>query len=165
VRGHWRATYAVAFAVMRNVMDAEDVTQDAMMRALERLEECRDASKFGAWLGQVARRRALNALEARRVRSAESLEDGTAETAVDHGAETGADPAREVELGELRNRLMAALGKLTPIQRNVVLLHDHDGRTHREIGEMVGCSEGMSQQHLFAARKVLRRELGGMRDD
>ena len=157
MRRHWRATYAVAFAVMRNVMDAEDVTQDAMVRALERLEECRDAERFGAWLGQIARRRALNALEARRVRSAEPV--------VDDVAAIGADAAREAELRELRAALMAALEKLTPIQRNVVLLHDHDGRTHREIGEIVGCSEGMSQQHLFAARKVLRRALGGMRDE
>ena len=157
MRRHWRATYAVAFAVMHNVMDAEDVTQDAMVRALERLEECRDAAKFGSWLGQIARRRALNALEARRVRGAELVADDS--------ATSGADAVRESELRELRGALVAALEKLTPIQRNVELLHDHDGRTHKEIGEIVGCSEGMSQQHLFAARKVLRRELGGMRDE
>jgi RNA polymerase sigma-70 factor (ECF subfamily) len=156
VRRHYRATYAVAFAVMHNTMDAEDVTQDAMMRALERLEECRDTEKFGSWLGQIARRRALNALDARRVRDAESL---TAEH-----AETTADTAGGAESNELRERLNAALEKLTIIQRNVVLLHDHDGRTHKEIGSIVGCSEGMSQQHLFAARKILRRHLGEMRD-
>jgi RNA polymerase sigma-70 factor (ECF subfamily) len=160
VRRHWRATYAGAFAVMRNVMDAEDVTQDAMMRALERLEECRDASKFGAWLGQIARRHAFNALDARRVRATELL---AAETAAEDTA-IGADTALLTEQHMLRGRLISALEKLSPFQRNVVLLHDHDGRTHKEIGAIVGCSEGMSQQHLFAARKILRRHLGVLRD-
>lgn len=141
-------------------MDAEDVTQDAIVRALERLEECRDASKFGAWLGQIARRHALNALDARRVRATEPL---AADSAADARADV-ADAARPAELREVREALMSALGRLTPIQRNVVLLHDHDGRTHSEIGAIVGCSEGMSQQHLFAARKILRRHLGVVRN-
>ncbi len=165
MRRHWRAAYAVAFAVTHNVMDAEDVTQDAMVRALEQLEECREPAKFGSWVSQIARRRALNALESRRVRGGDGTANDAEEAAAGNAADPAAGPSREAELRELRERLMTALEKLPPIQRNVVLLHDHDGRTHREIGEMVGCSEGMSQQHLFAARKVLRRELGGMRDE
>ena len=154
---HYRATYAVAFAVMRNAMDAEDVCQDAMVRALERLEECREPDRFGAWAGQIARRQALNARESRRVRDTAAF-----------GADTVAgayDPAREAENDELRTRLLTALDLLSAIQRSVVLLHDHDGRTHREIGRIVGCSEGMSQQYLFAARKILRRHLGEMHDE
>jgi RNA polymerase sigma-70 factor, ECF subfamily len=156
VRRHYRAAYAVSYAVMRNTMDAEDVCQDAFVRALERLEECRDASRFGAWLGQIARRRALNAREARRVRDTEPLAPDI--------APGRSDPARELENEELRSKLLAGLDLLSATQRAVVLLHDHDGRTHKEIGAIVGCSEGMSQQHLFAARKILRRHLGEMRD-
>ena len=156
VRRHYRATYAVAFAVMRNTMDAEDVCQDAMLRALEGLEECRDPGRFGAWLGQIARRRAFNARDARRVRDVDALSP-------EHAADA-ADPAREAENAELRTKLLAGLDLLNATQRAVVLLHDQDGRTHKEIGGIVGCSEGMSQQHLFAARKILRRHLGEMRD-
>jgi RNA polymerase sigma-70 factor, ECF subfamily len=156
VRRHYRATYAVAFAVMRNTMDAEDVCQDAMIRALERLEECREPDRFGFWLAQIARRAAFNACDARRVRDTDEL---AAETAAGTN-----DPARETENNELRDKLLAGLELLTATQRAVVLLHDHDGRTHKEIGGIVGCSEGMSQQHLFAARKILRRHLGEMRD-
>ena len=141
---------------MRNTMDAEDVCQDAMIRALERMEECRDPERFGAWVGQIARRRAFNARDARRVREADELAPETAA-----GAD---DPVRVTENEELKARLLAALDSLSATQRAVVLLHDHDGRTHGEIGEIVGCSEGMSQQHLFAARKILRRNLGDMRD-
>ena len=141
---------------MRNAVDAEDVCQDAMIRALERLEECREADRFGPWLGQIARRRAFNARDARRVRDADELAPETAAGA--------SDPARDLENDELRDRLVGGLDLLNATQRAVVLLHDHDGRTHKEIGGIVGCSEGMSQQHLFAARKILRRHLGEMRD-
>jgi RNA polymerase sigma-70 factor (ECF subfamily) len=156
VRRHYRAAYAVAFAVMRNTMDAEDVCQDAMVRALESLEECRQPDRFGQWLGQITRRRAFNARDARRVRDTDELAPET--------AAGPSDPALDVENDELRQKLLAGLELLSATQRAVVLLHDHDGRTHKEIGGIVGCSEGMSQQHLFAARKVLRRHLGEMRD-
>jgi RNA polymerase sigma-70 factor (ECF subfamily) len=155
VRRHARTVYAVAWSVMQNVMDAEDVCQDALARALERLEQCRDPDRFASWLAQVTRRTALNALDARRVRDVDSL---LAETAA--GAN---DPSHDAENAELRQRLLEALDRLTGIQRSVVLLHDQDGFSHREIAAMVGCSEGMSTQHLFTARKALRRYLGDLR--
>lgn len=156
VRRHFRSAYAVAIAVMRNVMDAEDVCQEAFVRALGRLEECREPARFGAWLAQITRRRALNALDARRVRSTEPLEPDIAPGT--------SDAARDMEHAELGAQLLAALDRLSEVQRTVVLMHDMDGRTHKEIGDVVGCSEGMSRQHLFAARRLLRGYLGDVRD-
>jgi RNA polymerase sigma-70 factor (ECF subfamily) len=52
------------------------------------------------------------------------------------------------------------LASLTPVQREVVLLHDLDGWTHESIAESIGTSSGMSRQHLFHARKRLRALLG-----
>ena len=141
---------------MGNTLDAEDVCQDALVRALERLEQCREPGRFGSWLAQVTRRAALNARDARRVREADELAPDSAPST--------SDPARDAENAELRAQLERALGALTDAQRAVVLLHDHDGRTHQEIGEIVGCTEGMSQQHLFVARKRLRASLSEMRD-
>jgi RNA polymerase sigma-70 factor (ECF subfamily) len=156
VRRHYRAAHAVAFAVMRNAMDAEDVVQDGFVKALERLDDCRDGATFGPWLRQIVRRRALNARDARRVRETDVLEPATA---------AGTDnPLRDLETLELGDRLEAALAQLTDIQRNVVLLHEADGRSHAEIGVIVGCSAGMSQQHLFTARKKLKRLLGDRHD-
>jgi RNA polymerase sigma-70 factor (ECF subfamily) len=156
VRRHYRAAHAVAYAVMRNAMDAEDVVQDAFVKALEKLDDCRDGATFGPWLRQIVRRRALNAQDARRVRDVESL-------APEIAAGTD-DPLRDVENAELGERLTTALNTLTEIQRAVLLLHEVDGRSHGEIAAIVGCSPGMSQQHLFTARKKLRRLLGDTRD-
>ena len=97
VRRHYRAAHAVAVAVMRNAMDAEDVVQDGFGKALERLDDCRDGATFGPWLRQIVRRRALNARDARRVRDTDLLEPATAA-----GAD---DPLRDVETLELGDRL------------------------------------------------------------
>jgi RNA polymerase sigma-70 factor (ECF subfamily) len=97
VRRHYRAAHAVAFAVMRNAMDAEDVVQDGFVKALERLDDCRDGATFGPWLRQIVRRRALNARDARRVRDTDLFEPATAA-----GAD---DPLRDVETHELGDRL------------------------------------------------------------
>ena len=61
---------------------------------------------------------------------------------------------------ELRAKLESALSQVSEVQRQVVLLHDLDDWKHREIAESLGISEGMSRQHLFNARRVLRERIG-----
>jgi RNA polymerase sigma-70 factor (ECF subfamily) len=56
--------------------------------------------------------------------------------------------------------LESALASLSPVQREVVLLHDLDGWTHEDIARLIGTSAGMSRQHLFHARRRLRTVLG-----
>jgi RNA polymerase sigma-70 factor (ECF subfamily) len=150
VRRHYRAAFAVALAYMGNRPDAEDVCHDAFVRAAERLDDCPD--HFTQWLCAIVRNHARNVLARNNVRRASSLEHGTAASAD--------DSAREAELSDLRGRLEAALASLTPVQREVVLLHDLDGWTHESIAESIGTSSGMSRQHLFHARKRLRALLG-----
>jgi RNA polymerase sigma-70 factor (ECF subfamily) len=152
VRRHYRAAYAVALAVLGNPMDAEDVCQDAFLRALERLDSLRKPERFSAWLLQIVRNQARNFRSYRRLRSARPLDESSA--AADE------DPAREAERQELRRELESALSGLSEIEREVVLLHDLEGWKHREIAEALGLSEGMSRQHLMGARRLLRERLG-----
>jgi len=152
VRRHYRAAYAVALAVLGNPMDAEDVCQDAFLRALERLDSLRKPERFSAWLLQIVRNQARNFRSYRRLRSARPLDESSA--AADE------DPAREAERQELRRELESALSGLSEIEREVVLLHDLEGWKHREIAEALGLSEGMSRQHLMGARRLLRDRLG-----
>lgn len=152
VRRYYRAAHALALAVLGNPMDAEDVCQDAFVRALERLDRLRQPERFSAWLLQIVRNRARNFRSYRRVRSALSLEHVKAASDEDAG--------REAESEQLRRQLESALTELSEIQREVVLLHDLEGWKHREIGELLGLSEGMSRQHLMTARRLLRERLG-----
>ncbi len=152
VRRHYRTAFSIALANTGNRADAEDVCHDAFVRAAERLEECRHPDRFAHWLCTIARNLARNAVARSRVRRAAPLEHGTAASAD--------SPARDAELGELRDQLTRALAELSPVQREVVLLHDLDGWSHDDIAVVIGTSSGMSRQHLFKARKRLRTTLG-----
>ena len=152
VRRYYRLAFAVALAHAGNRADAEDVCHDAFVRAAERLEECRKPDRFAPWLCTIVRNRAHNVVAHRKVRRASALEHDS--------AASGDDPERDARVAELRSRLVAALATLSSIQREVVLLHDVDERTHDEIAAIVGTSSGMSRQHLFNARKKLRAVLG-----
>jgi RNA polymerase sigma-70 factor (ECF subfamily) len=151
VRAFLRPAYAVALAVLARRADAEDVAQDALVVALERIESCRHPERFAGWLLQIVRHRALNRLDERRLR------DVTADGAP---PEPRVEPADAARVG-LERRLVAALAELTMAQREVVLLHDLEDWTHAEIGAALGLSEGMSRQHLFQARRRLRARLAG----
>lgn len=152
VRRYYRAAFIVAFAVMGNRADAEDVCHDALIRVLARIEECREPHRFRQWLCTIVRNQAKNTLERNVVRRTEPLEPST--------ARSGDNAATDLERSELRTRLNAALAGLTPVQREVVLLHDMDGWTHPEIATQLSTSAGMSRQHLFQARRRLRDTLG-----
>lgn len=157
VRRHLRSANAVALGVLGNPADAEDVCQDAFLTALEKLDECRDPKRFAAWLMRIVRNRALNFRESRSLRQGEPLDEAASATEDD-------DPGRRVEQSELRERLLAALGRLPPGQREVVLLHDLEGWKHREIADLLGTSEGAVRVRLLEARKRLRTELGNSGD-
>ena len=148
VRRHYRAAFAVALARSGNRADAEDLVHDAFVRAAERLEHCRHPEKFAAWLCAIVRNLAHN-LRTR------GLAPHTTMIRPDSVA-SEANPERDAQLADLRDRLQTALAELSMIQREVVLLHDVDGRTHDEIAVIVGTSSGMCRQHLFKARKRLR---------
>jgi RNA polymerase sigma-70 factor (ECF subfamily) len=148
VRRHLRAAYAVALAVLGRPADADDVAQDAFLVALEKLDDCRDPARFSGWLIQIVRNRALHALEKRKLRDpSDDVADAPSHTA-------GGDVV-------LRRQLLAALATLTPVQREVVLLHDLDEWTHAEIADALGLTETNCRQHLFTARRALRGALGG----
>jgi RNA polymerase sigma-70 factor (ECF subfamily) len=149
VRRYLRPAYAVALSVVRNVADAEDLAQDALVAALGRLDQCRDPARFAGWLFQGVRNRALNQIAQRRVRGAHQ-----------DGVPRGEPVEPSVAPALLRRTLLAALERLGPVQREVVLLHDLEAWTHAEIGSALGISEVMSRQHLFVARKAMREWLG-----
>jgi RNA polymerase sigma-70 factor (ECF subfamily) len=146
VRGHLRAAYVVALAILRRPHDAEDLVQEALLVAFERLDECREPERFAAWLLQIVRNRARNARLRRRL------------TEVFLGRPSEAEGVAASAAGDagLRHRLLGALDHLSAQQREVVLLHDLEGWTHGEIAGALGISEVNSRQHLFQARKVLR---------
>lgn len=152
VRRYYRAAFAVALSVLQNRQDAEDVCQDAFVKALERLEDCREPGRFAPWMMTIARNRALSHRTYRKLRETSEL--------LPELAEAPDSPVADAVNAELGARLQAALAELNATQREVVLLHDMDGWTHGQIAEALGMTDVRSRQHLFVARKLLRERLG-----
>jgi RNA polymerase sigma-70 factor (ECF subfamily) len=146
VRRYLRPAYAVALAIVLSPADAEDVAQEALVNAFRELEGCREPERFGAWLLQGVRNRARNLLAWRRVR----------QQGAPLAAEASAPAAAALAL---RSSLLTALQALTPLQREVVLLHDLQQWTHVEIAQALAISETNSRQHLFQARRRMRELL------
>lgn len=143
-----RPCRAVALAITGSEADADDVCQEALAVAVERIDDCRDPHKFGKWLMQIVRNRARNLTRAHAVRRTVPLDDSTPGPAP--------SPAAELERSELRTRLLEALAAIPEQHREVVLLHDLEGWKHREIGERLGLPEGTVRSHLHHARRRLR---------
>ena len=149
VRRYTRPAFAVAVGIVGEAADADDVVQDAFIRVLERLEDNRDPTKFGAWFLQIVRNRAHSVRRYLGVRQAAPLDALPL-------ASDGPGPHGDVERSRLREDLAAAISALPEVQQDVVILHDLEGWKHREIGEMLDLPEGTVRAHLHHARKALR---------
>jgi RNA polymerase sigma-70 factor (ECF subfamily) len=154
MRRYFRAAFAVARAHTGSERDAEDVCQIAFFRAYERLDECAQAERFAGWLLRIVRNCAINWREREAVRDAAPLE-----AAHQRSASVAAQPDAVLEQRELRRSLVSALATLTPMQREVIVLHDVEGWPHGAIAEMLDLSVQMSRRHLSDGRKRLRLEL------
>jgi RNA polymerase sigma-70 factor (ECF subfamily) len=151
VERYLRPAYSVALARTGDPHDAEDVVQDAFVVALERLAECREPDRFAGWLFEIVRNRGLNYVRARTVRQTAPLDDVTAAA---HGG-----PELDTDRAALHDSLLEALEELSPVQREVVLLHDLEGWRHAEIAERLGFAEGTARFHLHQARRAMRERL------
>lgn len=153
VRRHLRASHAVARRLVDDHADADDVVQDSFLRALERLEDCRDPARFRSWLLSIVRNRAHNVRERQTLRRGIPLES-VAQTA------GGPDPSRRVEDREFHDALHGALAGLTELQRNVFVAYDMEGLDHAEVAERLEISPASSRFNLHVARRALRDRLG-----
>lgn len=154
VRLHQRRAYAIARAIVQRHEDAEDVVQDGFLHAYKALARFRPEQPFGAWLSRIVANAALDLVRRRKVRDADTL------------PETIALPFRDpAESDELRTRLRESIAALPDRQRAVIVLHDVEGYTHGEIGDMLGIPEGTARSDLHHARVALRRALSNTRSD
>jgi RNA polymerase sigma-70 factor (ECF subfamily) len=152
VERYLRSCRAVALSIVQDVAAAEDVAQDALVYAIERINECRHPDRFGAWLLSIVRNRARNHVRDRKQHRHVEL-DGLQELSREP------TPQQTTEQAQLRERLLAALAGISETHREVVLLHDLEGWTHREIAERLNLPPGTVRSQLHHARKALRERL------
>ena len=142
--------------------DAEDLLQDACLRAFERFGSLRSPDAARSWLFTILVRTHLNRERSRR-RRPETVEADLDEGAFERALacwQSVATPEDVLASEQLRDQLRAALSTLDGDLRMVVCLVDVEGFSHREVAEMLQIPEGTVASRLFRARRELRDRLG-----
>lgn len=149
---------SIAHGVIRNAHDAEDLAQEAFVKAYQNIGRFRSGERFGPWIYRIVTNQALDVLKHRnRFRHEEVTEQQPA------ARRDRADlPART---GELARRIDAALESLPEMQRIVARLHLIEQFAHDEIAAMMSLSEGTVRSHLSLARKKLKEQLADLYGD
>jgi RNA polymerase sigma-70 factor (ECF subfamily) len=146
--------YRVARGVLRNTHDAEDVAQEALLRAYRRFDRLRDPSRFRGWLVRIAFRLALD--RARSAKRREVRETQWAQPERRPAPRTAEDLAASSEFQAHFDR---ALDELPEKLRLVLLLCAMEGHTMEEVAEMLALPIGTVKSRLFIARKKLAEKL------
>lgn len=162
VRRYQERIYATVYHMTANHEDANDLAQEAFIKAFQALKSFKGGSSFYTWVYRIAVNKTINFLKQRKNRAQMSLDD------LDFNAEHDPDlialisektPRREINLTELQEKLNEAMQKLSEPHRLVVTLHDIQGLSHEEIAEIMGCNIGTVRSRLFYARQQLQAHL------
>jgi RNA polymerase sigma-70 factor (ECF subfamily) len=137
--------------MVRHREDAEDVVQDAFLRALERIDQCDPTRSFGPWFFRIVATTAINRHRSAKRRETEEL----SETDVSEGV----SPMDVAVHGVLRDEVDAALRTLPPMQRQLIELVTFEEFTPTEAAGMLEIPAGTARWHLHEARKALRTQL------
>ena len=159
VRPYERRVYAAAMAILRNETDAEDVAQEAMLKALANIRQFRAEARFSTWLIQITVNEALMRRRRERTAMTEGLDDQRDED----GGYTPRDfadwreiPSEALERKEVRQKLAQALASLDLKYREVFLLRDMEQLNIQETAEALGISVASVKTRLLRARLMLR---------
>ncbi|MGH8094356.1 MAG: RNA polymerase sigma factor [Chthoniobacterales bacterium] len=153
IRAHSRTLFAIAYGILQNREEAEDVVQDGLVKAWKFRWRVRDPEKFPAWLRTIARHRAHDVFRKRRPPSPcggvldESEALGFSNSESDH------------EESERHTQVQSALAALPELHRTALILRYFDGLDYRTIEETLGLSNGALRGILGRAMEKMRRRL------
>jgi RNA polymerase sigma-70 factor (ECF subfamily) len=153
VRRYQRRVYGVALRIVRSHAAADDVAQEAFVRAWRSLDRFEIGRPFGPWVCRIAANLAVN-----HVRSPLAREDPLPEDR-ETAAAPASDPLGSLLDAEAQEVLDRALGSLPAEQRAVFVLRTVEEMSYREIAEALGLSPGTVMSRLFRARERLARSL------
>jgi RNA polymerase sigma-70 factor (ECF subfamily) len=133
--------------------DAEDVAQDALLRAFHRLDQFRGDAPFRAWLLRITQNAALNFLEKRRPVPVAEADRMAEERGLDEAQSKS--PAAKLEDSERRDRLRMKISELRVQHRDVLVMRDLGELSYEEIAELTGTPLGSVKGRLHRARREL----------
>jgi RNA polymerase sigma-70 factor (ECF subfamily) len=163
VRPYERAVFLAALSLVQNDADAEEVAQEAVLKAFKNLSRFRQEAKFSTWLIQISINEAKMKLRKDRRHLYESIEEGQANDEGDYIPKDFADwreiPSEALERKELRKALAKALDALPEKYRTVLVLRDVQHLSITETAQALGLSEANVKTRLCRARLQMRDAL------
>ena len=159
IRPYERRVYAAAFAILRNEADAEEVAQEAILKAFANLRQFRGEARFSTWLIQIT----VNEARMRRRKDHPEVMEPIGELEDDEGTYTPREfadwhevPSEALERREVRELLLEALASLGSKYREVFVMRDVQHLSIEEAAEALGISTASVKTRLLRARLMLR---------
>ena len=163
VRPYERLVYVTAISILKNQADAEEVAQEAVLKAFSKLSSFRGECRFSTWIVQITYNEARMRLRKDRRQLYESLDDQQEESEGDYWPRDFADwrpiPSELLEKEEVRRALQSAINSLSPKYREVVILRDVQDLSLKDVATVLGVSDGAVKTRLHRARLLLRDAL------
>ena len=162
IRPYERSVYKMALSFMKNESDAEDVAQEAFLKAFRKLADFRGQAKFSTWLISITLNEARSRLRRQSTMPMESL-DQTSEEGGHISPALLRDwrevPSEALERKEIRAILIEAIGHLSPLYREVLLLRDVEEFSIEETAAALTITPGTVKVRLHRARMMMQKEL------
>jgi len=155
VEENLRRVFLIIYRIVGNVPDAQDLTQEAFIKALQRQDQIKDMEKAGHWLSRIATNTAIDFLR-RNGRFATTEIDDVLDPLTAPSHET---PEALVLRGEQQEYLEEGLSRLTHRERTALILRDVEGLPAEEVARRLDCGKATVRSHIANARIKLRRYL------
>ena len=149
LEAHMRRMFRLIYRIVGNVPDAQDLTQDAMLKALGRREQLRDDRKAVQWLNRIAVNTALDFVRRRSRVVFEEIETAPPATAP--------SPEQDALRSETRMWIEGGLKRLSERERTALLLRDVEQMPAAEVAQVMGCSTATVRSHIANARVKFKR--------
>ncbi len=154
IAGHLRRVFLLIYRVVGNVADAQDLTQDAFVKALARRDQLKDEEKAAQWLGRIAYNTAIDFVRQRKRMTFCELEAAPEPQAFE-------TPERLVLRTERQAYLADGLRLLSERERAALILRDVEGLPAAEVARHIGCSMATVRSHIANARTKFRKYIKG----
>lgn len=152
--------FGMAYHIVHNEQDAWDLAQEGFVKAWKNIGRFRGDSSFYTWLYRIVTNVAIDALRRKQVQGGQEFDETIQLSDIEPtnplAPKSEPAPSQKLERGELREKIDAAIHKLSPDHRAVILLKEMEGLQYHEIAETVGCSIGTVMSRLFYARRKLQ---------
>ena len=157
-----KRVYTIAYKYMGNHEDANDMAQEALIKAYQSIGSFRGEAAFGTWLGKITANRCLDELRKRKKLQMTSLEDtleleeGSVKKELESPTATPEDHAVQQETAAYMQKL---IGELKEEYRTAIVLREMDGYSYEDIADILACSVGTVKSRISRARQYLRERI------